>query len=200
MTVIDASLAVAYPLHEEGWEDAESVLRAGVTAPDLLVPECGNAIVSAKRSHRLTAEQAPKVFGVLRTLVEEVVEIRSCQPYLESAYKVADSTGLAFHDAVYLALARQESMPLATLDRLQLEAVKHLGIRSTHRWTADLVPSWVESRNPPPSTISGIAPPRGVWRSTPAAHDSRTCEVFGRPLTLQVPWPLGRHAFQSVCR
>lgn len=133
MTVIDASLAVAYLLHEEGWEDAESVLRAGATAPDLLVPECGNAIVTARRSHRLTVEQVPKVLGVLRTLVDEVVEIRSCQPYLESAYKVAESTGLAFYDAVYLELARQEAMPLATLDRPQLEAAKRLGIRSAHR-------------------------------------------------------------------
>lgn len=129
MTVIDASSAVAYCLKEEGWERVRDLLTQRPRSPEVLSIECANAILKARRQRRISPEQASAAIERLGAVNETGVRFVPHKELLSPAIAIAQECGIAAYDSIYLALARQEGVPLATRDRPQAEAALRLAIR-----------------------------------------------------------------------
>ena len=117
--VLDASVALALTLEEPGAAAAarliasQAVGRARLVAPSLFDVECASGFVKAVRRGRLEAETcATALISTLQLPVER----------LQSPASVFDGLGLALEygisadDAVYVALASEEGLPLVTAD------------------------------------------------------------------------------------
>jgi predicted nucleic acid-binding protein len=124
--VLDASVALALTLEEPGAAAAarliasQAVGRARLVAPSLLDVECASGFVKAVRRGRLEAETcATALISTLQLPVER----------LQSPASVFDGLGLALeygisaYDAVYVALAAAEGLPLVTADARLVRAL-----------------------------------------------------------------------------
>jgi len=124
--VLDASVALALTLEEPGAAAAarliasQAVGRARLVAPSLFDVECASGFVKAVRRGRLEAETcATALISTLQLPVER----------LQSPASVFDGLGLALeygisaYDAVYVALAAAEGLPLVTADARLVRAL-----------------------------------------------------------------------------
>lgn len=115
--VLDASAALAVCLKEAEGEEIARVLAN----PDLQIIvgphwrlETANAVLMGERRGRLSASEASGCLEFLEDL--QPTELQN-QPKMEDVYEIAKEDSLTIYDAVYLALALQESAPLLTLDK-----------------------------------------------------------------------------------
>ena len=129
MTAIDASALVAFVLREEGWEVAEDVLRSAPSSLELLPLEAANAILTARKRKRLTPAESNDALRTVHRICERGVTLHPPTPLLPEAWQIAEKHGLTVYDAVYLALARRESVPLASGDTAQIRAARELSLR-----------------------------------------------------------------------
>ena len=123
--VVDASTALKWVLDEEGSADAAQLLDGRrLLAPALLRTEAANALWSASRRGRLTAEEAADALDlILRAPLRVVSEDASLYP---RALQLAHLLDHPVYDCVYLALALQRSMPVVTADRRFVQAASRL--------------------------------------------------------------------------
>lgn len=130
--VLDASVALAWCLPDEADALAEQVLQqlrdGEAVVPAVWALEVGNAVMNAERSGRLGVAEIASIlvaFGSLR--------VRSVRCDLAHSLGVvvplARQYGLTTYDAVYLDLALQLNLPLATLDRRLQRAAKAAGVK-----------------------------------------------------------------------
>lgn len=122
--VVDASMAAAWFLPDERSEGAEPVMQALRSAPGLVPSlfwfETRNLFLTAERRGRFKAGEALLSMTQLRGLPLQDVDSISERLVLEVAIK----HGLSAYDAAYLALAIQNRLPLATLDRRLADAAR----------------------------------------------------------------------------
>ena len=124
--VLDASVALALTLEEPGAAAAARLIAsqavgwARLVAPSLFDVECASGFVKAVRRGRLEAETcATALISTLQLPVER----------LQSPASVFDGLGLALeygisaYDAVYVALASEEGLPLVTADARLVRAL-----------------------------------------------------------------------------
>jgi predicted nucleic acid-binding protein len=122
--VVDASVALKWLVAEA--DSAEALeLRAGqdVRAPDLLLIECRNALLSHVRQKKLShaaALQAEIDLG------ESGVEIVPSQPLLPHAFALALDLGKPIYDCIYLAAAIAADRVLITADARFVKAADRL--------------------------------------------------------------------------
>ena len=114
--VLDASVACDWLLDDEldprAVRIAERVSQDGALVPRLWHLEVRNALVTAERRGRLTAQG---VVDRLRALGRLPV-VTDPQPDLDAVVALARSHHISIYDAVYLELARRHRAALATLD------------------------------------------------------------------------------------
>ena len=114
--VLDASVACDWLLDDEldprAQRAAERVSEDGALVPRLWHLEVRNALVSAERRGRLTAQG---VSDRLRTL-EHLPVVTDAEPDLDAVVALARSHHISIYDAVYLELARRRRATLATMD------------------------------------------------------------------------------------
>ncbi len=130
--VLDASIAAKWYLNDEELfsegqilydRQVDGVLR--VVAPLHILYEVPNAIMvaSSREPPRLTRDQA-------LTAISEFLALRiptvHDQALVWTATILADQTGCAFYDGLYLALAGRLSLPLITADMKLYRLVGHL--------------------------------------------------------------------------
>lgn len=131
MIVVDASLFAAWLLNESehGPEDAVWDL---LTAETLLVPshwpnEIANALRRAVRTKRIRADEigplmeraaAFDISPMPPTLIGDIADLAA----------EALNNGLSAYDMLYVRLARQRQIPLATVDRAMRTAAQRLKI------------------------------------------------------------------------
>lgn len=126
--VLDASVALAWLLGEEGRSGAEEAL-ARLRDGDAMVPllwhlEVRNGLLVAMRRGRIGAGGPQERLGALGDL-----PIRTDRhPDLETAFALAERHALSFCDAVYLELAGRHAAPLATLDNALARAAEAEGL------------------------------------------------------------------------
>jgi predicted nucleic acid-binding protein len=129
--VVDASVALAWCLADEGDEYAERML-ARVALETALAPahwplEVANGLLSAERRGRIGADDQPTLARLLDGLGVEIVPVE-LSTVLWSVLDVAREHGLSAYDAAYLDLARFKGLPLATLDVPLRDACRSAGV------------------------------------------------------------------------
>jgi predicted nucleic acid-binding protein len=116
--VVDASVAIAWLFEDEATPETEAVLdrlaNEEAHAPGLWELEVANVVLFAERRGRLSEAASARIIERLRGLP---IRLSPNSPRLHHALEVGRRYGLTSYDAVYLTLAQQLNLPLATLDR-----------------------------------------------------------------------------------
>lgn len=132
--VLDASVALAWFIDRPIPPFAAQV--AGVLEREegrALVPalwrvEVSNGLVIAERRNVLTASDTADAIRRIEMLLVRSIESVDEPVQIRRALSAAQESGLTAYDAVYLDLARQQRLPLATLDRQLAAAAKKAGV------------------------------------------------------------------------
>jgi predicted nucleic acid-binding protein len=124
--VLDASVALGLVLGEPWRARAEHImdsLAAGssrLVAPWLFDVDCASGLVKAVRRRRLAAARA---FDDLLDLLDLPVERVEAPGAEVAALLLALEYGISAYDAVYVALAAEEELPLVTADARLVRAL-----------------------------------------------------------------------------
>ena len=112
--VVDASVALKWLLAEPD-SDIALRLRADhdILAPDLLLIECRNAVLTSLRRRRLSLDQARMAE---RDIDAFGITIMPSEPLLARAFAIALDLGTPIYDSVYLAAAIAAGRQLITAD------------------------------------------------------------------------------------
>jgi predicted nucleic acid-binding protein len=89
-------------------------LLRGAVAPELVLAEVANALLSYVRADLLSADDAA---GALRDVAAIGLELHSLVGLIEPAFEIAVLLETSAYDACYLALAEQQDAVLVTADR-----------------------------------------------------------------------------------
>ncbi len=120
--VLDASVACDWLLDDEldprAVRVAERVSQDGALVPQLWQLEVRNALVSAERRGRLSAQG---MADRLRAL-QQLPVVTDAEPDVDAVLAVARLHHISIYDAVYLELAQRRRATLATLDAGLVEA------------------------------------------------------------------------------
>jgi predicted nucleic acid-binding protein len=115
--VVDASLLAAWLLPDEASVGSEALFarleEESLLAPDLLRHEMRSLLVNAVRRKRVAPDHIP---WALRRLDQLPIRFAGAGDDRD-VIALSERHGLTPYDAVYLWLAREESVALATLDR-----------------------------------------------------------------------------------
>ena len=129
--VLDASVAVAWLLDDEGEALADAALGQLETevglVPQFWHLEVRNALLGAERRRRIRAHEVDER---LRTLAELPVRTDT-EPRIGTAFVLARTHRLSMYDAMYLELAQRSDAPLATLDEALARAAGAAGLAVT---------------------------------------------------------------------
>jgi predicted nucleic acid-binding protein len=127
--VVDASVAAAWLLPEEATAYTDALLTATavqeVWVPALWLLEIGNLLLSAERRRRIDAAKRADLAAAAAAIRLRVDR----EPVgLVELDALAATHRLTTYDAVYLELALRRGLPLATLDRGLLAAMRRAGV------------------------------------------------------------------------
>jgi predicted nucleic acid-binding protein len=114
--VVDASVALKWLVAEEDSETA-LLVRADhdIAAPDLLLIECRNALLSKVRRRELQRTEAEKAQGALEEIGSGITVLPSL-PILRQAFVIALDLAEPIYDCIYLAAALATDRKLITAD------------------------------------------------------------------------------------
>jgi predicted nucleic acid-binding protein len=82
--------------------------------PALMLCEVANAMMVACRQRRVSFSEAQ---AIVRNVVELGVPSRDCAELRQDAMRLGRIYSISVYDAVYLALAKREDVPLVTADK-----------------------------------------------------------------------------------
>jgi predicted nucleic acid-binding protein len=138
--VVDASVAIKWVIDEELTAAADRLFGRGfrLTAPDLLLVECANAVWKKVGRGEITEAYGDEAMALLRSFA---LDLRPTATLVEAALTLAHELHHPIYDCLYLAMAQATRGVVVTADRRFLAAVS--GSRLAARVT------WVE--NPPGS-------------------------------------------------
>jgi predicted nucleic acid-binding protein len=111
--VIDASVAIKWLVEEPGTDDALTLRRHELVAPDLLIIECANILWKKCRRKELTSNEA---FVAAELLARAQIELAPMRPLLEPATRLAVALDHPAYDCAYLALAETLQCAMVTAD------------------------------------------------------------------------------------
>jgi predicted nucleic acid-binding protein len=116
--VVDASVVAGWVLPTQATPYAACVMRllrqgSLCEAPDLLRWECVNILLTQMRRGRLTQQQAEEA---LRLIADVRIRYESHFTTEDKLLSLGARHGLTCYDATYLALALQQSIPIASTD------------------------------------------------------------------------------------
>ncbi len=132
--VLDASVALAWFIDRPVDAYAISVRRRlaegwTAVAPSLWLLEVVNGLVVAERRKLLAAGEVDQAGAYLQRLVPSKILIDATFPALGDALTSARQFGLTAYDTLYLDLARNGNMPLASLDKALRAASVKAGVQ-----------------------------------------------------------------------
>jgi predicted nucleic acid-binding protein len=129
--VVDASVTIAWIAQDERNAYADSALAAcgsdRAVVPGLWRWEIANTLIVLERRGRL--QDAGQIYSsLLRTIPMNVESDAVTESRALSEIEHARRHGLSVYDAAYLALAKSEGLPLATLDAKLARAAQSEGV------------------------------------------------------------------------
>lgn len=129
--IVDASVVLKVLLPEPGTDLAAALLREPVLAPEILVPECLNALRKAVLRGRLTRGEGREA---ARLLMHADIALESTRDLAEDAFALSLQLSLTAYDCMYLALGRRRGGVVVTADerlvvRCRQADAKALGLR-----------------------------------------------------------------------
>ncbi len=128
MIAVDASALIAFFLREEGWERLSKYLVRTISV-DLVVKEFYNAVWKAVHlQKRISVDEAREVIRLFKVYTEKNMVLKKEDEYVDKAFEVALASGITVYDALYIALAVEEDIPLLTLDEKQRDAAKRYNV------------------------------------------------------------------------
>ncbi len=129
--VADASMTLAWYLHDEDTESAdwvrERLLREGLCVPAHWALEVCGALLAAVRRGRITMLELRELASDLR-LLPETIDYQTDAAAWSTTLDLAEEHRLTISDAAYLELALRRKLPLATLDKQLHGAALALGV------------------------------------------------------------------------
>jgi len=133
--VLDASVALAWVLDNPVPAYASRVGEALVGGQRAMVPalwhlEVANGLAMAERRRDLASADIERALALLRAAAAQAVDTETNLVSIEEALRTARVYHLTAYDAVYLNLARDQNLPLATLDQGLREAAGKAGAKS----------------------------------------------------------------------
>ena len=113
--VLDASVVLKWFVPEVHSGAARRLLDTEhqYFAPDLLIPEAGNAIWKKVRRGELTADEAQRLVADLSKVAVDTIATRGL---IAEACALANATGRSVYDSTYVALAVRLDTQLITAD------------------------------------------------------------------------------------
>jgi predicted nucleic acid-binding protein len=131
--VLDASIALAWFIDPTVAPLATRIQRFllqgdRAIVPYLWRPEVANGFVMAQKRGNLTAARSAQAFAELDILLAQSIENVSHDLPIQRVVATAQNFGLTAYDATYLETAREQQLPLATLDRKLAAAAGQAGI------------------------------------------------------------------------
>ena len=119
---VDATVAAKWYLRDETLRDDALYLLQDIFAsgmpllePAHMPAEVGNAILRARRLHRLTDRQMDEAFVSFERLLVRLT-ITSPERFVHTGARLAMQLGTGYYDACYLAVARVHGVRLVTAD------------------------------------------------------------------------------------
>lgn len=131
--VLDASVAIKVFVDEEGSERARELAASGTrfTAPEFVLAEITSVFLKRLRRGQLLRDYAEAALARSGRLFDEFVP---AQRLSARAFEIAADYGVSGYDALYVALAESEGLPLATADQRLVERVGRSDL-SIEFWT-----------------------------------------------------------------
>lgn len=131
--VLDASIALAWFIHPVVAPLAARVQHflvqdARAVVPPLWRSEIANGFVVALRRGVLTSVRSAQAFAEIEILLGQSIENLNHDLPIERVVKTAQQFDLTAYDATYLEIAREQQLPLATLDRKLAAAAGEAGV------------------------------------------------------------------------
>ena len=131
--VLDASVALAWFIDPVMAPLAARIQRFFLQGdraivPHLWRPEVANGFVIAQRRGILTAVRTTQALAELDLLLAQSIENVTHDLPIQRVVATAQNFGLTAYDAIYLETAREQQVPLATLDRRLAAAAGQAGV------------------------------------------------------------------------
>jgi predicted nucleic acid-binding protein len=132
--VLDASVALAWVLDNPVPAYASRVEKTLLGGQRGIVPalwhlEVANGLAMAERRRDLGSADIEHALVLLRAAASRAIDTETNLIAIEEALKTARAYRLTAYDAVYLNLARDQNLPLATLDQALREGANKAGVK-----------------------------------------------------------------------
>ncbi|MDF2782309.1 MAG: VapC toxin family domain ribonuclease [Geminicoccaceae bacterium] len=118
--VVDASVVLKWVISEAGGDAALRLRTKMLSAPDILLPECGSALWAKVRRRELDGDEA---IVALAALSEAPIVLTAMSVVTADALRLGLLLAHPIYDCLYLALALQTHTPLVTADRRFVAAI-----------------------------------------------------------------------------
>jgi predicted nucleic acid-binding protein len=126
--VCDASIVVKLLIREENTEQAISLASSHrLSAPELLVAEVGNALWARVHDGSFGVDTAQEL---IQKFYDLSLNLQPLRPLLGRAIAFAHVLDHPIYDCFYLALAEKLSVPIITVDRRFISAVRRRRLES----------------------------------------------------------------------
>lgn len=131
--VLDASVALAWFIDPSVAPLAARIQRLLLQGDRAIVPqlwpaEIANGFVMAEKRGTLSAARIAQAFAELDLLLTKSIENVGHALSIQRIVAIAQNFGLTAYDAIYLETAREQRLPLATLDRKLAAAAGQAGV------------------------------------------------------------------------
>ncbi len=135
--IIDASVVLKWfsrtdePYVREAESIQEAVYKRSIIlySPDLLIYEVGNALLKGKQLPHADVQKFLEALFAIGILLLEMT-----LPLSQQAVVIADSMGITFYDASYMALARALSAPLISANPKHHKSIKGVTVIPLEEW------------------------------------------------------------------
>jgi len=126
--VVDASAVIAFFFREENWDKLKIYMKNTMSI-DHVVKEFYNAIWKAVYLRRvLTIEDAERIIRLFKNYRSKNMTLEPEDKYIDEALKISLDENITIYDALYVAQALNNKIPLLSLDNRQRKVAQKLGI------------------------------------------------------------------------
>jgi predicted nucleic acid-binding protein len=126
--VADASAVIAFFFREENWDKLKIYMKT-IMSIDHVVKEFYNAIWKAVYLRRILAiEDAERIIRLFKNYRSKNMILKPEDKYIDEAFKISSDENITIYDALYVAQALNNKMPLLSLDNRQRKVAQKLGI------------------------------------------------------------------------